>query len=225
MAKKSEKTSCLEIQRKFETFKYLVLDDTTCVLEVSYSGVYVHKDGPLNQDVVKSLSGRRWNTDKVLCQKFKGSSSGGEYKFFLKLVPTNFFESREKLDALLSEEWRFDEPSDNLLPSIETVERISFKEALKLFRVKLSCNMEYFLENRTQLGTDLGRALDGEFDVKQVKDELFLKLVFNIFGPEEDDEDGQVSFKNFRQLHYDGNDMYGTAQRGDCYFVFHYLTS
>ncbi|CAG0891532.1 unnamed protein product [Cyprideis torosa] len=80
---------------------------------------------PLNgllskDDVMKRLTERpNWNRDeKVLSTTLRGSGSG-EYKFYLCYIPTDFVESREKLDSLLADEWEFAESADNVLEPSE----------------------------------------------------------------------------------------------------------
>ncbi|CAG0896392.1 unnamed protein product [Cyprideis torosa] len=126
-----------------------------------------------------------------------------DYKFYLCYVPTDFFESREKLDSLFADEWQSSEPDDNVLgPSVD---KIPFTEVLERFQVKM-----WFVEEASNP------------DVPAADDERLQKSLFDLFGPADGDEDGRVSFRNFRQLSFTGKDMYGTAERGDCFFVFYY---
>ncbi|CAG0894755.1 unnamed protein product, partial [Cyprideis torosa] len=191
----------MDIRNKFETFKYVLLRDAPCILQMKHSDVFLHKDGLLSSDeVIKRLSAPQeekpgwirdwiWNTEKVLSTKLSGSGAG-DYEFYLQYLPTGLVQSREKFDTLLAKQWESAVPSDNVLrPSdLQTVERIPFTEALDRFHVELSC-----------------KEAESMTDAAASKEQL-RKLVCEILGPDHD-KPGEVSFRNFRQLFYDGNDM------------------
>jgi len=225
MATNSEQSSAQQIKMNFENYKYHIMD-VPYILGIDCSGVYAHKDG-LDQDVIKSLEDMHWKRDRVLMPKLKGHGSG-DYRFFVGLISTQYFESRVKFDTLLSEEWESSEPSDNYLLPIKTTEQISLEEVLQLFNVELSCDFSYYSKNLDELELDLGYKmsnLDVNNDslIKKLEEELYSNMMVKIFG--KDHEGKAVNFQEFRRLFCDGNETYGTAQRGDYYFIFYHETS
>ncbi|XP_018014196.1 uncharacterized protein LOC108671210 [Hyalella azteca] len=219
-----------DARQKLESGTYSLMQAPLVMAVDSTNQVYLHKDGP-NQDVVKCLQGQDdWSSDKVLTPKLKASSFG-DYDFSLGLIPSIYFESREKFDSLYSQEWQDAEPFDPN-KTVETVEKIPFEEALKQLTVTLSCNMEYYLANRDEMEQDLGRKLDSfnaedESFMKRLERELFYNQVIKIVGESEDDDKAtcSVMLKDFKNLFYDGNDTYATARRGDHYLIFQHATS
>ncbi|XP_018014083.1 uncharacterized protein LOC108671116 [Hyalella azteca] len=219
-----------DVQLKLENGTYSLMK-TPLVLAVDHSNqVHLHKDGP-NQDVIKCLQGLDdWSRDKVPTQKLKASSFG-DYEFSLGIIHSRHFESREKLDSLYSQEWQYSEPFDPN-KKVETVEKITFQKALELLTVTISCNMDYYLANYEEMEKDLGRKLvnfdrDDEKLVKGLEQELFYNQVVKIIGGSVDDDraTSSVMLKNFRNLFYDGNDTFATAEHGEHYLIFHHLTS
>ncbi|XP_018019939.1 uncharacterized protein LOC108676381 isoform X2 [Hyalella azteca] len=169
-----------DVQQKLENGTYR-LSHAPMVMGINVdSKVYVNKDG-FNLDVVKYLEGQEnWNWKDVLNPKLKASSYG-DYYCALELMPSSYFESREKLDYLYSLLWQND-PSFDPNEPVETIEKIPLEEALELLTVTLSCNMEYYLANRDEMEKDLGRKLDSfnaedESFMKRLERELFYNQV------------------------------------------------
>jgi hypothetical protein len=159
------------------------------------------------------------------------ASSYRDYACWLDLMPSSYFESRDKLDFLDSLEWQGDPSFDPNKP-VEIIERVPFEEALKLMTVTLSCNMEYYLANRDEMEEELGRKLDSfnpedESFMKRLERELFYNQVIKIVGESEDDDKATfpVMLKDFKALFLEGNDNFSTARRGDYYLLFHHVTS
>ncbi|XP_047736558.1 uncharacterized protein LOC108676497 isoform X2 [Hyalella azteca] len=225
----TQKQAC-DIQRKLENGTYSLMLEPL-VLAVDYSNqVYLHKDG-LNQDFIRHLQGLDdWPEESYPTQKLK-SSSFGDYEFNLGIIPSRYFESREKLDSLYSQQWQYEEPF-HLDEGVETVEKISFQKALELLTMTISCNMDFYLANHEEMEKDLGRKL-GNFDrddeklVKGLEEELFYNQVIKMIGESEDDDRATftVMLKDFRKLLDDGNSTFATAKHGEYYLFFHHLTS
>ena len=103
------------------------------------------------------------------------------------MINTKYFETREKLDALYSEEYPKDDP-------VTKVERISLAEALKFLTVTISSNMEYYLSNWDEMEKDLGRSLNNldvnnEDLMQRLEAELFYNQAIKIFGEDVDGND------------------------------------
>jgi len=226
--------SCISASQKlnFECGMYS-LKRVPRVLEMDCSGVYLHKDGPF-QDEIKSLQEMDWLGDRVLTPKLMGDSDG-DFTLLVGIINTKHFDNREKLDALYAKEYGQNQPVMN-------VERISFKEALRHLAVDISCNMEYYSSNQEEIEKDLGRKLEN-FDVnneemmKHLESELLYNQAVKIFGEENSDdvsrevssehqiEEKSLTFRDFHILYSDGNFKTATAGEGDHYLLFFYATS
>jgi len=224
----------------FESGRYS-LEYAPRVLEIDYSGVYVHKDGP-SQDEIKSLEQMNWLEDRVPKPNLIGDSSG-DFSCLVGIISTKHFDNREELDALYSKEYGRSQP-------VAEIERISLEKALKLLKVDISCNVDYYSHNLDEMEKDLGRKLEN-FDVndKELMKDLESELLYNqevlIFGEESDDdvsraasqkqkmnrkrkmnnEQKSLTLRDFHLLYSDGNDKIATARRGDHYVLFYYATS
>ncbi|XP_018013557.1 uncharacterized protein LOC108670602 [Hyalella azteca] len=218
-----------DLQQNLENGTYR-LNEAPTVIDIENNKINVNKDG-FNLDVVKYFEGQEnWNTKEIVNPKLKASSFG-DYYCGLSLMPSSYFESREKFDYLYSLRWQGD-PSFDPNDPVETIEKISLEKALELLTVTLSCNMEYYLANRDEMEKDLGRKLDSfnaedESSMKRLERELFYNQVIKIVGESEDDDKAtfSVMLKDFRALFLEGNDNFATARRGDYYLLFHHATS
>jgi len=233
MATQASNTSSTQaVMDRFESREYSILN-VPRVLEMDGTGMYVHSDGPY-QDAIKSLEALNWEREKLLTPKLKGFG-WGDYTFLISVINTKYFETREKLDGMYSEEYRKDCPVSN-------VERISFEDVLKIMTITISCNVEYYLSHRDEMEKDLGRRLKN-FDannkdmMKKLEMELFYNQVVKIFGEDNDGDDNVtkgeehetvekvLTLRDFRLLYADGNERIASTQRGNYYFLFLYITS
>jgi len=204
------------------------------ILVADRYGVFVHKDGP-HQDDIKSLENMDWDENHLNAPKLKASSYG-DYDLTIGMISTVHFDTRELLDKLYVEDFTKD-------PPISKVERISFEEALGLLTVSISCDMDYYLSNREEMDKDLDRKVDN-FDpnnkhmMKELEAELFYKQSLKIFGEDEDNDDVPaeeaadqticqkvLTLKEFHLLYSDGNNKIATARRGSSYILLFYGTS
>ena len=202
------------------------------VLEVDCSGVYVHKDGPY-QDEIKALEDMDWEGDRILTPKLKGNSCG-DFTFLAGVIQTKHFDNREELNALYSKDYKQDDP-------VTVFERISLVDGLKLLSVDMSCNMDYYMTNRQEMENDLGRRVENlDINSKEfmggLEAEVFYNQMIKIFGDDDDNDDDVVStecnghqksltFREFHLLYSDGNDKIATARRASRYVLLYFTTS
>jgi len=113
-------------------------------------------------------------------------------------------------------------------------------DAAKIKRV--SFDFDYYLAHLDELERDLGPPIDKDHvqtapkeELKQLSDELFYRLMCQIFGGPLDLDDNknqnQASGKgkkcmltDFRMLSEDGNATHITAKRGQFYFIFSFIS-
>lgn len=214
------------------------------ILDMDVCGnIYVNRRGPY-PDEKESLEDMDWEEDKLRTQKLQADSDG-EWNFLAGIINAKHFDSRESCDALFVGK---NEPGHSLLSHVE--HGISFKKALKLLNVEISCNMDYYLSNKVEIENDLNRKLDASIDlndkvlVKKLEAELFYTLMCKLFGgseneeaisdsrPEVDDEtlttlfDKTFMLNEFHLLSSDDNNYkFATARRGNYYLLFFYVTS
>jgi hypothetical protein len=108
--------------------------------------------------------------------------------------------------------------------------KTSLRELLAVLGVDLSCNMSYYLANKSELEKDLKRQiaadvnLEDELVLKKIEQELFYNQMVKLFGTQTADDDVQVdgesilygkSFmvRDFKKLTSDSNNMLFTAKR------------
>ena len=233
-------SSCKKLD--FESGKHS-LDLVPRVLEIDCSGVYIHKDGP-SQDEVESLEKMNWIEDRVLKPNLSGDSYG-DFCCLVGIISTKHFESREKLDALYAREYGRSKP-------VKEIKRISLERALQFLTVRISCNMAYYLSHHDLMEKDLGRKLNNlhvnkKRAMKNFESELLNNQALMIFGKESSDDDDQrkvskslkkskrrkmnkrrkssIVLRDFHLLYSDGNDKIATARRGDHYVLFYYVMS
>lgn len=216
--------SALEIiTAGFESGKYSLTEVPLLLTIECKSCVYFNKDWP-QQDELEALEQEHWN--KVLAPKLKARIYPDTW-LFIGVIHSMYFESRDKLDAVLSREWKTFDP-DYSKPVINYKE-ITFQDALSdLFSIKVWCNMDYYLSHDGEMEKDLGRKLknidsNNNSAMKDLENELFFKNSIDIFGNINDEEEkakSAVIFRDFRLL-YSGYDFkYATAERGDYYLIF-----
>jgi len=195
----TESLSIEEIKEKFENETYS-LRRVPRILEIETGGIFINRKAPYPNEL-ESLEDMDWERDKVQTHKLK-KRSYGDLQFKIGMINTKYFESREKLDCL------FESKTQETLSS--NFERISIENALKHFSIDLSCNMEYYMENKHELEIDLKRKdvnidVNNELEMKKIEKELFYNQMCRIFGGnneetsddyiQEPDVDGEVYSK------------------------------
>lgn len=219
------------IRAKFENYTYDLIK-LPLLLSMDREGVFVNKEAP-NQDIVnfyENLEQNRQVEDYIKSQKLIANGSS-DWGFGARKLPMIYFRSREALEEMLiSKQYR---TTDKYC--IQAA-RMPIREIMRLFFVSCSSNMDYYLANKNELEADLGRSLQtdssNKLEMKRLEQELFYVNMCKIFGTagNQDDNvqpdgkevlyDKTYMLKDFSILSFDGNEIHGTAIRGDCYFVF-----
>lgn len=162
------------------------------------------------------------------------ASSTGEWEADISIIRKDFFKSRSQMNELFGDNIK-DEDNQQF------IERLTLQQACKLIKVKLKSNIDYYLNNnKLELEKDLNRQVkDNEvFNVnlrKKLEHELFYKQMCTLFDTclnddlQKPNEDSTLYERSFilNDFHVLVNDCYtiqATAQRGDYYFLFNYLT-
>jgi len=187
-----------------------------------------------------------YNFDEVPIEKLTASKNGQlSWAFTISKVKCEYFDSKDSLDQLFIEgEFECLE-----MPPIcgENIERISIENIVDLFDIKFSCNMSYYLTHQEEIEKDLKRKIDlnsiigNEIELKRLEQELFYNQMCELLGENEDANDcvqnNDKAFMgseemvydkayfltDFRMLYKDGNNGFGTARRGNFYFLFYYV--
>jgi hypothetical protein len=163
----------------------------------------------------------------------------GDQDFGVSRIPVSFFRTKD----VLYKEYSADDRVEYSKYYIDR-EKISISDMLPFLWIHLKCNLEYYLEHKSELEADLGRPLPDDFNVnnekelKKLEQELFYVNICKIFGQPDNEDDDKVQvddenvlfgkdymFKDFKILYCDGNQIDAVALRGHYYFLFSMSTS
>lgn len=209
-----------------------LLGNAPIILDIENFGVYLNKNGP-DQDELMELEVKDWNKIKVLTEKLELHGCG-EYNLTVAIIRTKHFDSRDKLNELLMQEWHCSKTiSFTKKDIIRVIDQITFKKALKdVFGLTINCNMAYYKKHLEEMEKDSGCKFENmnlsSEGLKNLKKKLFFKLSLEVFGDindEEEKEKSTVIFRDFHLLYDDGNQILATGRRGDRYLLFNYSIS
>jgi hypothetical protein len=220
----------MSLKENLEREIYL-LEHAPRILSMDVDGIYINKSG-LYPDEVESLQNIAWQKDKLQTPKLKAKSYG-DWQFDIGMIHTKHFNNREQLDDM------FVDKSERIVTDCCTnVDRISIRQAIKLFKIRFSCNMDWYLQNQHAIEEDLNRQIlpltqIDEYSMKKLEEELFYNQMCKLFGETEDDQNKphdddtiyEKSFilKDFHMLYEYQNDMLATARRGNYYLLFTFV--
>lgn len=217
-------SSFVEITTGFEEGIYS-LTQIPVLLTVEESCVFYNKDWP-QEDELEALNQRYWN--KVPAPKFRAHTYRDSW-LYIGIISTKYFDSREKFDAVYSREWKMFDPDYS--KAVERFEKITFQDALKdHLSVKIWCNLDYYLSNKTEMEKDLGYNLEivnpiDNHTKLHLKKKLFFKSCIDIFGDINDEEEkaeSEIFLRDFHVLYKRYDYIYATARRGQYYLIFFY---
>jgi hypothetical protein len=230
----------MSFKSQFESKTYNILDIPR-ILEMENDEVFVNKKGLYPNELESLQKNDNWEErDLVLTKKLKAVSCG-DWQFHLGMINKIHFESRDKFDSLLRQKYEITKSNEE----VKNIEQITIQNALKQhFGIKFSINMDYYLQKKNKIETELNHKVsdfdlkDDDFARKRIEQELFYKQMCSIIGVMEDD-DGRIvvskdediiyekSFilKDFRLLADICGRLHATAQRGNYFLVFFYVSS
>ncbi|CAF0762519.1 unnamed protein product [Brachionus calyciflorus] len=203
------------------------------IIYIDTSGIYVNKKAPYPSET-ESFEDMDWERDKMLTQKLK-QSSYGDLQFHIGIINIKHLDSREILDNLYVDKIR--------QSNSKNFERISIEKALEHFDIELSCDMDFYLNNKHEIEVDLNKKnvnfdLKNDYQMRRLEKELFYNQMCKLFGDKEDtsddfvkqeDEDEKIYYekafilKDFHVLFMDGNYLKATARRGNFYLLFSFV--
>lgn len=221
------------IRVKFETCKYN-LAELRDIFSLDHEGAYVDPEAP-NQDIInyyEHINNTDKDTGNVLTPKLKEARFSG-WSLSVRKLPINYFISREALEEMMVTKKFRETPNKYCIEA----SKMSIREIMSSFYVPCSCDMDYYLANKSELEADLGRKIDlnaslNELEMKRLEQELFYVNMCKIFGAggNEDDRvepdgkellfDKSYMLSDFHVIFFDGNEMHGTAIRDKNYFLF-----
>jgi hypothetical protein len=224
----------MSIKDKLEKGVYS-FDKIPLIIEMTaYEGIFINIKAPY-PDEIASFENKHPSKDRILTHKLKARGYG-DWGLDVSMINTKHFESREKLEEKLL---RFSSIAGK--EPCQDIELISIQKAMDYLGVKVSINMDFYLENINELEADLKCEvscyyLKNKNTLKRIKDELFYNLMIKLFGDDEkaaaDDQiktegdhtlfEKSFNIREFRK-YLDGNYMYGSARRGDYYLVFNFV--
>jgi len=221
-----KESKSLSIREKFES-KVYELALVPRIIEMEDEKVFINKNGAF-PDEIESLEKTDWeNSYMKVTSKLKVTDLG-DTEFYIGMIHERHFESREKLDEMYLKE-----NGQILAENMKNIPLISFRNALKLFYIQLSVNLDHYLKDRSEFESDLCE----RSTLIKLEQELFYKQMCNLFGETESENDiikcqddetiyeKSFNLKDFRLLYNDGNSKSATAQRGHYYLLFSYETS
>ncbi|CAF0755474.1 unnamed protein product [Adineta steineri] len=194
-------------------------------------GIFINKNGPY-PDEIESLEDMDWESDKLLTPKLKATSYG-DWECTIGMINIKHFENREKLDDMF-----IDKSERTIFDTCSDFQRISIENAMKLFDIDFSCDMNWYLNNQSAIEEDLQRQvlpldLNNDYLMKKLEQELLYKQMCNLFGeieddnnkPQDDDTIYEKCFilKDFYMLYSYGNYKFASAQRGNYYLLFRFV--
>lgn len=151
--------------------------------------------------------------------------SGGEWNLTMGVFKwtSPYLESRNTFDDWVHpREMRTNE---------ELFTKLTIEEALDKFWIEISIDMNYYLNNRSELESDLNWRIDWERCSEMVKSKiekgLFYKQMVNIFGKDYDYHPRmgyKFDLQDFHILANAENSKIATAKRGDYFLTFEYST-
>jgi hypothetical protein len=197
------------------------------------SGVCVNESAR-HIDVMKELERNKKGTDvvkNVPTPKLTATGSG-DWLAFVTMVHSGYFSSRDRCDELLI-------PTDQRVETSQCIKAntISLKGALEKMNIELSVNMDYYLQNTSEMDADLGYKVSDRFQLnnkqamRKLGDELFYKVLCSVFGKESADDQLEVDgeeklseksfvIRDFNILSSCGNCIRATAVRDEYYLLF-----
>jgi hypothetical protein len=217
------------IREKFESGEYQ-LENVPSIIHMDEDGISINsRVSCINEpEYIDGTKVASYN----LTNKLKATSAG-EWEADISIIRRDCFSSRSQLNELFGDNIK---DEDNQ----QVIERITLQQACKLIKVKLKSNFDYYTQNKLELEKDLSRqVLEKEvIDVylrKKLENELFYKQMCTLFDSYSNDDsykpngDNSLYERSFilNDFHILVNDCYtiqATAQRGDYYFLFDYLT-
>ncbi|CAF1290022.1 unnamed protein product [Adineta steineri] len=220
----------MSIKEKFER-KIYSLDCIPRILDMDAPGIFINKNGPY-PDEIESLEDMDWERDKLLTPKLIATSYG-DWKCTIGMINIKHFENREKLDDMF-----IDKSERTISRNCSNFQRISIDKAMKLLKIKFSCDMNWYLNNQSAIEEDLQRQvlpldLNNEYLMKKLEQELFYKQMCKLFGEMEDDDNKPQDddtiyekcfiLKDFDMLHSYENYKFASAQRGNYYLLFNFV--
>ena len=219
----------MSIKEKFEKNIYKLENCPRILYMKNAGGIFFNKNTP-NPDEKEALEKLVWKVDEISSQKLKAASYG-DWEFEVRMINSDYFESREKLDHMYIEE-----SERTISDCCINVDRIPIEKAMKILGVEVSCNMEYYLHHRSEIEKDVNRRFDSDLELKQgnlkiLEQEIFYKQMCKLFGSEDCNDKNEANDESslyeksfilydFRWLSYDGNDKFATARRGNYYLLF-----
>ena len=207
------------IKEKFENEIYSI-ETIPRIMSIDNSVVFVNKYAPRPNEI-DSLEKFDIEDDLVKTEKFF-TDSWGDWELTIGMISASHFESREKFDEMVKKE-----------SYVKNFDSISIQKALEYIYVTLTPNMDYYINNWNELENELKRTVyHSELKDEHLKNELFYRQMCNLFGESDDDittiQDGiperEFILKDFRYVSFP-NFIYATAQRGNFYLKFAYVTS
>lgn len=235
---KLENISDEEMKKRFSDHTYSVRRAPLALFLVDGKIYHFAKDDVRRKDPMTLLEGD-WDFEEVENPKLKVNFYPLS-KLQVNVINKKFFQSRDDFDKLshesMFESFKFEKRR------VERLGTVSFTDAMEKFDCAISCNMDYYLSHREEIKKDckldefqpmskiskFEKFLPQNYYLKQVEKGLFFKLLKDIFGDEEDEEEGKeqtVILRDFRLVLPEDEFKIGTAERGDYYIGFFYLYS
>ena len=246
----SNQQSVNKIRDMFKAEKGYGWASIPAVLVIDNGAVLANMAPSYNPEhLFESLQSFECNKYLTACNKLKADGGYGDWEISVRIIHSDYFESREQCDDFFSNERDI---SEFYLRKYGHLERISIDDVFETFSVEVTANLDYYLNGHMdELAEDLDRPISATFlsnatgdDLKLLSQELYYKLMCKMFGESPEDEaetsnyaesspiqtDGehqgaargmkQVMLKDCRMLTRNGNDIEVTAMRGEYYILF-----
>lgn len=187
-----------ETKEKLEKSQtYYNLEDAPRIIDMKPNQVYINKYAPCPAEQASFDDFvSYWKEARVLTHKLRVKSYG-DWEMKVAAMDKRLLKSRHELDILFLEHCGQDVDESNF----KSWERMSIRRAIAKCRVEITCNMDYYFENPSELEADLGRKINVE-SVKQdteatkmLEQELFYKHMCKLFGAETENEEEDDSIK------------------------------
>jgi hypothetical protein len=218
----------MSIKEKFakNIFK---LSNIPCLFAIDYDKVLVNKNAP-HPNEMECLEELDVESNLLETEKLIAENRDAQLK--IGIISVKHFESRKELDGIYLK-------SINQEAYSKQIDKISINKAFELLDVNVSCNMEYYSNNREELEKDLKRKVTNECELKEEKleQELFYNLMCKWFGNESESSFDSISKSEIMNdkvyeksymlqefcVHFSTNYYYATAQRENYYLIFEYV--